>query len=250
MRIDVITLFPDWLTGMRELGVTGRALRDERIDLQLWNPRDFSTDQHQRVDDRPYGGGPGMVMQAQPLAATLDAVAPGDAAVTLLSPQGRRFDQALANEMATRERIVLICGRYEGIDQRFIDARVDEEISLGDFVLSGGELAAAVIIDAVLRQLPGVLGHADSAQQDSFSDGLLDCPHYTRPEQWQGQPVPALLLSGDHAAIASWRRQQSLLASWRERPDLLSRAQLNGALSQQDYQLLHNVLQQLERDCD
>lgn len=247
MRIDVITLFPDWLTGLRELGVTGRAMRDERVDLRVWNPRDYTSDPHQRVDDRPYGGGPGMVMQAQPLADTLAAVAPGTAAVTLLSPQGRRFDQQLAAEMARRDRIVLICGRYEGIDQRFIDAHVDDSLSIGDFVLSGGELAAAVIIDAVMRQLPGVLGHADSAAQDSFSDGLLDCPHYTRPEQWQDRPVPETLMSGDHGAIARWRRQQALLASWHERPDLLSRAQANGALSKQDYELLQQVLQQTDQ---
>jgi len=247
MRIDVITLFPDWLTGLRDLGVTGRAMRAERVDLRVWNPRDYTDDPHQRVDDRPYGGGPGMVMQAQPLADALAAVAPGAAAVTLLSPQGRRFDQQLAAEMATRDRIVLICGRYEGIDQRFIDAHVDESLSIGDFVLSGGELAAAAIIDAVMRQLPGVLGHADSAAQDSFSDGLLDCPHYTRPEQWQGRPVPQTLMSGDHGAIARWRRQQALLASWRERPDLLSRAQAHGALSKQDYELLQQVLQQTDQ---
>jgi len=247
MRIDVITLFPDWMHGLRDLGVTGRALRDERFDLRVWNPRDFSTDTHQRVDDRPYGGGPGMVMQAQPLASTLAAVAPGAAKVTLLSPQGRRFDQQLAVDMSARERIVLICGRYEGIDQRYIDAHVDEAVSIGDFVLSGGELAAAVIIDAVIRQLPGVLGHADSAAQDSFSDGLLDCPHYTRPEQWQKQSVPEVLKSGDHGEIARWRRQQSLLASWRERPDLLSRAQAQGALSKQDYHLLQDALEQAEK---
>ncbi len=247
MRIDVITLFPDWMHGLRDLGVTGRALRDERFALHVWNPRDFTNDTHQRVDDRPYGGGPGMVMQAQPLAATLAAVAPGAAKATLLSPQGRRFDQQLAVDMATRERIVLICGRYEGIDQRYIDTHVDEAVSIGDFVLSGGELAAAVIIDAVVRQLPGVLGHADSAAQDSFSDGLLDCPHYTRPEQWQKQSVPEVLRSGDHAEIARWRRQQSLLASWHERPDLLSRAQAQGALSKQDYRLLQEALEQADK---
>lgn len=247
MRIDVITLFPDWIHGLRDLGVTGRALRDDRIDLRVWNPRDYTIDTHQRVDDRPYGGGPGMVMQAQPLADTLAAVAPGAAKVTLLSPQGQRFDQQLAVDMAARERIVLICGRYEGIDQRFIDVHVDEAVSIGDFVLSGGELATAIIIDAVLRQLPGVLGHADSAAQDSFSDGLLDCPHYTRPEQWQSHPVPAVLMSGDHGEIANWRRQQSLLASWRERPDLLSRTQAQGALSKHDYRLLQDALEQAEK---
>ncbi len=247
MRIDVITLFPDWMHGLRDLGVTGRALRDDRIDLRVWNPRDYTTDSHQRVDDRPYGGGPGMVMQAQPLADTLAAVAPGAAKVTLLSPQGQRFEQQLAVEMAARERIVLICGRYEGIDQRFIDVHIDEAVSIGDFVLSGGELAAAIIIDAVIRQLPGVLGHADSAAQDSFSDGLLDCPHYTRPEQWQSHPVPTVLMSGDHGEIANRRRQQSLLASWRERPDLLSRAQAQGALSKCDYRLLQDALEQAEK---
>jgi tRNA (guanine37-N1)-methyltransferase len=243
MRIDVITLFPEWFSNMRELGVTGRALRDEVVDLRLWNPRDFTNDPHHRVDDRPYGGGPGMVMQAQPLADTLAAVAPGTATVTLLSPQGRRFDQQLANDLAGRDRIVLVCGRYEGIDQRFIDQHIDEQVSIGDFVLSGGELAAAVVMDAVLRQLPGVLGHAQSAVQDSFIDGLLDCPHYTRPEIWQDLQVPATLLSGDHAAIATWRRQQSLLASWKLRPDLLSRAQASGQLDNQDYELLQAALQ-------
>jgi tRNA (guanine37-N1)-methyltransferase len=224
-RIDVITLFPDWVEGLKGLGLTGRALADGRIDLQCWNPRDFTHDVHRSVDDRPYGGGPGMVMRPEPLAACIEAArAAGDPArVACMSPQGRRLDQPGVLELSRRERLILVCGRYEGIDQRVLEEQVDEEWSIGDYVLSGGEPAAAVLIDAVVRQQPGVLGHELSAVEDSFADGLLDCPHFTRPEHWRGQGVPEVLLSGDHARIARWRRAQSLHRTGRLRPDLMAR---------------------------
>lgn len=243
MRIDVVTLFPEWFEQLTSLGVTGRAVNTENIQLVTWNPRDFTTNKHNQVDDRPYGGGPGMVMMAEPLALTLAAIKQQntvDAPVSVMSPQGRAFNQAAAQQLAKRPRLILLCGRYEGIDQRLLDTCVDEHWSLGDYVISGGELAAAIVIDAVLRLLPGVLGHAQSAEQDSFStgpageQGLLDCPHYTRPECWQGQAVPDRLLSGNHAAIADWRRQQSLLATWKERPELL----IDATLSDTDRRLL------------
>lgn len=248
MRIDVITLFPDWVRQLASLGVTGRALTDGKVELVTWNPRDFTEDRHNQVDDRPYGGGPGMVMMAEPLAKTIAAVRAhggGETTVSAMSPQGRVLDQQAVRELAQRPRLILLCGRYEGIDQRLLDTCVDEQWSLGDYVISGGELAAGVIIDAVLRLQPGVLGHEQSAEQDSFSlthavQGLLDCPHYTRPESWQGCEVPAVLLSGNHAAIAAWRRKQALLATWRQRPELLTAA----ALSQQDQALLAEALAQ------
>lgn len=227
-RIDVITLFPEWVEGLKRLGLTGRALADGRVELHCWNPRDFTSDVHRSVDDRPYGGGPGMVMRPEPLAQSIEAAraAGSPVRVASMSPQGRRLDQAGVLELAERERLVLVCGRYEGIDQRVLDTQVDEEWSIGDYVLSGGEPAAAVLIDAVMRQLPGVLGHELSAVEDSFADGLLDCPHFTRPEQWRGQAVPEVLLSGDHARIAQWRRAQALHRTHRLRPDLFARHQL------------------------
>lgn len=222
-RIDVITLFPEWIESLRELGLTGRALGDGTVSLNCWNPRDYAEGVHRSVDDRPYGGGPGMVMRPEPLARAIEAARGNDPDVRIgcLTPQGRRLEQSDVAALAGRDRLILVCGRYEGIDERVMDSLVDEEWSVGDFVLSGGEPAAAVMIDAVVRLLPGVLGHELSAEQDSFSDGLLDCPHYTRPESWRGQSVPEVLLSGDHARIARWRLARSLDRTRRRRPELL-----------------------------
>ena len=251
MRIDVITLFPEWIQQLASLGVTGRAISDGRVELVTWNPRDFTDDKHNQVDDRPYGGGPGMVMMAEPLTQTLHAVKQqGDtqALVSAMSPQGQVLNQAAIQQLAERQRLILLCGRYEGIDQRLLDTCVDEQWSLGDYVISGGELAAGILIDAVLRLQPGVLGHQQSAEQDSFSQdettgyGLLDCPHYTRPEHWREQAVPEILLSGNHAAIADWRRQQALLATWKTRPELLTGA----TLTKKDQRLLAAALTEQE----
>ncbi len=229
MRFDVVTLFPEMFRAMLGEGVTGRAFQNGQAQLSLWNPRDYTHDVHRTVDDRPYGGGPGMVMKAEPLQAAIKAARsearPGTRVVHL-SPQGRRLDQDGARELAGREGIILIAGRYEGIDERIIDRYVDEEWSIGDYVLSGGELPALVLMDAVVRLLPGVLGDADSAQQDSYMDGLLDCPHYTRPEAFEGLSVPDVLRSGDHEAIRRWRLQQSLGRTWLRRPDLLEGREL------------------------
>ena len=230
MKIQVITLFPEEFTPLVDLGVTGRGIREGKVQLELLNPRDFARDSHRTVDDRPYGGGPGMVMAVEPLRSTIRAArdAAGEKAqVSLLSPQGRRLNQATVRNMAQREHMILVCGRYEGIDERLIELEVDEEWSVGDYVLSGGELAAAVIIDAVTRLLPGVLGDEQSAQQDSFTDGLLDCQHYTRPEEVEGLEVPPVLLSGDHGAIRRWRKKQSLGRTWLRRPDLLNGLELD-----------------------
>lgn len=223
MRFDVVSLFPEMLRAMLGMGVTGRALERGQAELTLWNPRDYTCDVHQTVDDRPYGGGPGMVMKVEPLMAAIDrarAAAP-QARVAYLSPQGRRLDQLAVRQMATRDGMILIAGRYEGIDERVIARCVDEEWSIGDYVLSGGELPALVLMDAVIRLIPGVLGDEKSAQQDSYMDGLLDCPHYTRPEVIHGEAVPPVLLSGNHEAIRKWRLQQSLGRTWLRRPDLL-----------------------------
>ncbi|CAP42346.1 tRNA (guanosine(37)-N1)-methyltransferase TrmD [Bordetella petrii] len=248
MRFDVVTLFPDMFGTVRDLGVTGRAHAQGLWALHAWNPRDYTHDVHRTVDDRPYGGGPGMVMMAAPLEAAVDAAQAGRAGqglapapVVLMSPTGRRYDQQYAQSLAAGSGAVLICGRYEGIDQRFIDRCVTDEISLGDFVLSGGEIAALAIIDAAVRLLPGALNDGESALQDSFHDtlsGLLDSPHYTRPEVHAGQAVPAELLSGHHANIARWRRQQSLRLTAERRPDLLERARANGWLTPADERYL------------
>lgn len=227
-EIHIVTLFPDWFEHLKTVGVTGRALEDGRIALRCFNPREHAEGAHRSVDDRPYGGGPGMVMRPEPLARAIERARAGsDAPISGLSPQGRPLDQRSVERLAVRSRLVLVCGRYEGIDERVTDALIDEEWSIGDFVLSGGEYAAAAIMDAVIRLQPGVLGHESSAAQDSFSEGLLDCPHYTRPESWRGRPVPSVLLGGDHAAIARWRREQALLRTARRRPDLLTVAGLN-----------------------
>ena len=228
MRFDVISLFPAMFEAMR-VGVTGRAIERGQVQLALWNPRDFSDDIHRTVDDRPYGGGPGMVVMVDPLRRAISAasaVAP-TSPVVYLSPQGRRLDQDAVKEMAIRPGLVLLAGRYEGIDERLIEAYVDEQWSIGDYVVSGGELPAMVLMDAVIRQLPGVLGHADSAKQDSYADGLLDCPHYTRPEEIEGRRVPEVLTSGNHDLIRRWRLQQALGRTWLRRPDLLERRRLS-----------------------
>jgi tRNA (guanine37-N1)-methyltransferase len=228
MRFDVITLFPEMFDAIRS-GVTGRAIDKGLAKLVLWNPRDYTEDVHQTVDDRPYGGGPGMVMKVEPLLAAIQAAKAQNptSKVVYLSPQGQRFVQATALAATQTSGIILIAGRYEGIDERVIHSFVDEEWSLGDFVLSGGELPAMVVIDSMIRLLPGALGHAESAEQDSFSDGLLDCPHYTRPENILDQDVPSVLLSGDHEKIRLWRLQQALGRTWLRRPDLLEGRELN-----------------------
>ena len=239
MRFDVISLFPEMFSAMRQ-GVTGRAVERGQVALQLWNPRDFADDVHRTVDDRPYGGGPGMVMMVEPLRQAIGAAkaAAPDSRVLYLSPQGRRLDQAAVREMATGSGLVLLAGRYEGIDERLIDACVDEEWSIGDYVLSGGELPAMVLMDAVIRLLPGVLGHADSAEQDSYVDGLLDCPHYTRPEEIEGHAVPEVLKSGNHELIRRWRLQQALGRTWLRRPDLLE----GRPLSSEEQKLLNEFI--------
>ena len=247
MRIDVITLFPESVDELTGLGVTGRAIRDGKVELKTWNPRDLARDNHRTVDDRPYGGGPGMVMAVEPLRSTIRAAreaAGGKARVSLMGPQGRRLDQAGIEELAGRQGLILVCGRYEGIDERVIESEVDEEWSIGDYVISGGELAAAVIIDAVSRLMPGVLGDEQSAVQDSFVDGLLDHPHYTRPELVDGQAVPEILLSGDHEAIRRWRRKQALGRTWLRRPDLLEGRELD----EEAKSLLNEFRSELEND--
>lgn len=230
MRIDVISIFPPMFEAVRGHGIPGRAIRAGLLSLRLWNPRDYTEDKHRSVDDRPYGGGPGMVMRPEPLARAIAAARGDDAAparVLYLSPQGRRLDQAGVAELAARERLILLAGRYEGVDERLLAAEADEEWSIGDYVLSGGELPAMVLIDAIARQLPGALGDEDSAEQDSFVSGLLDWPHYTRPEVYNGDRVPEVLLSGDHERVRRWRLKQSLGRTWLRRPDLLARVALN-----------------------
>ena len=247
MRVDIITLFPELFVPFVQAGVTRRAYESGQLDVKTWNPRDYAEGNYKRVDDRPFGGGPGMVMLAEPLAACLAAVrAESDldrqqAPLVYFSPVGEVLSQSLVQRSGLTAGVVLLCGRYEGIDQRFIDAHVDAHISLGDFVLSGGEIAAMAWLDALARLQPGVLHDEQSHLQDSFTpalSGLLDCPHFTRPEVWQDQAVPEALLSGHHAQIAAWRRQQSLKLSAQHRPDLLEKARQSGLLSRADEQLL------------
>ena len=247
MRVDIITLFPELFVPFVQAGVTRRAYESGQLDVKTWNPRDYAEGNYKRVDDRPFGGGPGMVMLAEPLAACLAAVrAESDldrqqAPLVYFSPVGEVLSQSLVQRSGQTAGVVLLCGRYEGIDQRFIDAHVDAHISLGDFVLSGGEIAAMAWLDALARLQPGVLHDEQSHLQDSFTpalSGLLDCPHYTRPEVWQDQTVPDALLSGHHAQIAAWRRQQSLKLSAQHRPDLLKKARQSGLLSRADEHLL------------
>ncbi len=223
MRFDVVSLFPEMIREQSAYGIQGRAIESGLVTLQTWNPRDYSEDRHRCVDDRPYGGGPGMVMQVQPLRAAIQRArkAAAEAPVIYLSPQGERFDQDRARQLAGLERIILVAGRYEGIDERLIELEVDEELSVGDYVLSGGELPALLVMDAVTRLLPGALGDADSAQEDSFMDGLLDYPHYTRPEEIEGLRVPKVLTGGNHMDIRRWRHKQALGRTWQRRPELL-----------------------------
>lgn len=231
MQVEVISIFPEMFAAISQYGITSRAVKQGLLQLNCWNPRTFTEDRHQTVDDRPFGGGPGMVMKIQPLERALAAAkaAAGEKAkVIYLSPQGRQLKQAAVRELAKEEALILIAGRYEGIDERFIEEHVDEEWSIGDYVLSGGELPAMVLIDAVTRLLPGALGHADSAEEDSFTDGLLDCPHYTRPELYAGKRVPEVLLSGNHEHIRRWRLQQALGRTWERRVDLLDCRSLSG----------------------
>jgi len=244
MRFDVITLFPELFAPLLTSGITRRAYEGGLVDVQLWNPRDYAEGNYRRVDDRPFGGGPGMVMLAEPLQACLVAIrtsrgedASVQAPLVMFSPTGTVLNHAAVTDWSTSSGAILLCGRYEGIDQRFIDRYVDRQISLGDFVLSGGEIAAMALLDAVARLQPGVLNDEGSHQFDSFNpalDGLLDCPHYTRPEVWQGQPVPEALMSGHHAQIAQWRREQSLRISAQLRPELIAQARSQGLLSPED----------------
>ncbi|MGD9153282.1 MAG: tRNA (guanosine(37)-N1)-methyltransferase TrmD [Gammaproteobacteria bacterium] len=228
MEMGIITLFPEMFDALN-FGVIGRAIKQNIINLQFWNPRDFTTDKHRTVDDRPYGGGPGMLMKAQPLQDAIKTAKNKikNAKVIYVSPQGQRFDQAAAKKMANNSGIIFLAGRYEGIDERLIGTDIDEEWSIGDYVLTGGELAIMVMVDAITRLLPNVLGDEESAAADSFMDGLLDHPHYTRPEILNGLAVPEVLLSGNHAEIAKWRLKQALGRTWLRRPDLLEKMQLN-----------------------
>lgn len=252
MQIAIVTLFPQMFDAVSEHGITGRAINTGLASLSYWNPRDFTQDRHRTVDDKPFGGGPGMLMKTEPLVAAIQAarqaldsvpgstdlrhIAPpaqqpeddrGVTRVIYLSPQGRPINQTVVKQLTERKKLVLVCGRYQGIDQRVLDAEIDEELSLGDFVLSGGELAAMALIDAMIRFAPGALGAGDSAEQDSFADGLLHCPQFTRPQEVAGKAVPETLLSGDHEQIRRWRLKHSLGATWRKRPDLLETVNLN-----------------------
>lgn len=247
-QFDVVTLFPPMFQALTASGITRRAQERESYRLRLWNPRDFTTDNYRTVDDRPYGGGPGMVMLAKPLEAALDAAQARQQAaglpkprVVYLSPQGKALTHARVMQLRAEPGLVLLCGRYEAIDQRLLARRVDEEISLGDFVLSGGELPAMALMDAVIRQLPGVLNDDASAIEDSFVNGLLDCPHYTRPEVYQGEAVPAVLLGGHHGEIEKWRREQALRATQAKRPDLIAQARAAGLLDKADEKFLSSL---------
>ena len=246
LQFDVITLFPRMFEAVTASGVTGRARGKGLYELVTWNPRDFAANSYRTVDDRPYGGGPGMVMMAEPLARALEAARGRQRSagikrlhVVHLSPQGRVLTHERVRALAAQQGLVLLCGRYEGVDERLV-AEIDEEISIGDYVLSGGELAAMVVIDAVVRQLPGTLGDAESAARESFVEGLLDHPHYTRPEVYAGQPVPAVLMSGNHAEIGRWRLKQALGRTWRRRPELIERR----ALSEDERKLLAEFQQE------
>jgi tRNA (guanine37-N1)-methyltransferase len=241
MQFDVVTLFPEMFRALTDWGITSRAVKQQRYGLRTWNPRDFTTDNYRTIDDRPYGGGPGMVMLARPLEDAIGAAKAAQAEqgvertrVLLMSPQGARLTHERVMQLAQEPGLVLLCGRYEAIDQRLVERCVDEEVSLGDFVLSGGELPAMALMDAIVRQLPGVLNDAQSAVQDSFVDGLLDCPHYTRPEEYEGVRVPDVLLGGHHAEIEQWRRREALRNTFHKRPDLIERARKNKTLSRAD----------------
>ena len=247
MQFDVITLFPEMFVALTQSGVTRRAFEQKKCALTWWNPRDFTTDKHRTVDDRPYGGGPGMVMMVKPLQEAIEAAKARQSdsglpppRVIYLSPQGQPLTHKRVVQLGEYSGLVLLCGRYEAVDQRLIDSCVDEEISLGDFVLSGGELPAMALMDSMIRQLPGVLHDEESAVQDSFVHGLLDCPHYTRPESFDDHPVPAVLMGGNHAEIEKWRREQALLATQMKRPDLIKQARAAGLLSKTDERYLRD----------
>ena len=230
MKIALITLFPEMFEALTDYGVSGRAVNQGLLEISSFNPRDFAEDAHSTVDDRPYGGGPGMVLMIEPLRRAISAAKQwinGESLVVYLSPQGSVLQQSAVNNLATEQSIILLAGRYEGIDERLIQLEVDQEWSIGDYVLSGGEIPAMVLMDALIRQIPGALGHSESATQDSFADGLLDCPHYTRPDSYEDLKVPEVLLSGNHEKIRQWRLQQSLLRTQQRRPDLLDRLELN-----------------------
>ena len=248
MRFDVVSIFPEMFSALTQWGITGRACEQQLASVSLWNPRDFSTDSRKTVDDRAYGGGPGMVMMAKPLEDTVEAIQAKhqllgipSGPVCLLAPQGKPFSQQIAADILSYGNLTLICGRYEAVDQRFIERKVDLQLSLGDFVLSGGEIPAMAMMDAVIRLIPGTLGDQESAAQDSFMNGLLDYPHYTRPEIVGNLSVPDVLLGGHHAKIMGWRRQQSLALTKRLRPDLIESARAKGLLSQADEQFLHSL---------
>ncbi|MBC3767216.1 tRNA (guanosine(37)-N1)-methyltransferase TrmD [Neptunicella marina] len=245
----LVSLFPEMFQAYTEQGVTGRAVKNELLKVEFFNPRDFAYDKHRTVDDRPYGGGPGMLMMVQPLTDAIHAAkkAAGDnAKVIYLSPQGKKLDQAGVQQLAQNEKLILVAGRYEGIDERVIQSEIDEEWSIGDYVLSGGELPAMILMDAVSRYVPGVLGHELSAEQDSFTDGLLDCPHYTRPEDLDGRLVPSVLLSGNHEKIRQWRLKQSLGRTWQRRPELLNSL----ALTKEQQRLLDEFQNELLQQDD
>ena len=230
MKIALITLFPEMFEALTGYGISSRAVNQGLLEVSSFNPRDFTDDPHATVDDRPYGGGPGMVMTIEPLRKAISAAKDwmqGESLVVYLSPQGKVLQQTAVNQFATGQSLILIAGRYEGIDERLIELEVDQEWSIGDYVLSGGELPAMVFMDALIRQLPGALGHKESANQDSFADGILDCPHYTRPEKYEGLDVPEVLLSGNHEKIRQWRLKQSLLRTKQRRPDLLEKLELD-----------------------
>lgn len=243
----IVSLFPDMFAPFTQQGVIGRAVKSGTLEVEIFNPRTYTHDRHRTVDDRPYGGGPGMLMMVKPLTDAITAAkqAGGEnSKVIYLSPQGKKLDQAGVARLAQNDRMILICGRYEGIDERVIESHVDEEVSIGDYVLSGGELPAMVLMDSVARLVPGVLGHKASAIEDSFTDGLLDCPHYTRPEVLEGRSVPSVLLSGDHEKIRQWRQKQALGRTWQRRPELLNHL----ALTEEQQRLLEEFKSQLQRD--
>ncbi|MBV8666422.1 MAG: tRNA (guanosine(37)-N1)-methyltransferase TrmD [Burkholderiaceae bacterium] len=248
MQFDVITLFPEMFAALTQSGITRRAFEQKKCAVSLWNPRDFTNDNYRTVDDRPYGGGPGMVMMAKPLEDAIDAAERRQADLGLtkprviyMSPQGKPLTHGRVMQLSAEPGLVLLCGRYEAVDQRMLERRVAEEISIGDFVLSGGELPAMALMDAVIRQLPGVLNDDASAVEDSFVSGLLDCPHYTRPEVYEGVPVPPVLLSGNHAEIGKWRREQALEATRAKRPDLIEKARAEGLLTRADEKFLSSL---------
>lgn len=248
MQFDVITLFPEMFGAITQSGITRRAFEQKKCEVNLWNPREFTSDNHRTVDDRPYGGGPGMVMLAKPLESAIGAAKERQGAkgvprprVIYLSPQGKPLHHGRVMELAQEPGLILLCGRYEAVDQRLLDRCVDEEISLGDFVLSGGELPAMALMDAVIRQLPGVLHDDASAVEDSFVNGLLDCPHYTRPEVYEGETVPAVLLGGHHVEIMKWRRERALEATMKKRPELIEQARAAGLLTRADEKFLSSL---------